>query len=41
VRESNVGAIGFYETLGFQKTGVRHAYYGNTGEGAIIMKLEF
>ena len=40
VRESNGGAIAFYEALGFVRTGIRHAYYGNTGEGAIIMKLE-
>jgi ribosomal-protein-alanine N-acetyltransferase len=39
VRETNSGAIAFYETLGFQKTGVRHSYYANNGEGAIVMKL--
>jgi ribosomal-protein-alanine acetyltransferase len=39
VRESNVGAIACYEALGFKKTGVRHSYYANTGEGAIVMKL--
>jgi ribosomal-protein-alanine acetyltransferase len=41
VRESNAAAIAFYESLGFGRTGVRHAYYGNSGEGAIIMKLTF
>lgn len=41
VRESNLAAISFYEALGFVRTGVRHAYYGDSGEGAIIMKLEF
>ena len=41
VRESNVGAIGFYETLGFRKTGVRHSYYADNGDGAIVMKLHF
>jgi ribosomal-protein-alanine acetyltransferase len=39
VRESNVGAISFYEALGFQKTGVRHSYYSSPSEGAIVMKL--
>jgi ribosomal-protein-alanine acetyltransferase len=41
VRESNHGAIAFYESMGFQKTGVRHSYYGDNGEGAIVMKLNF
>jgi ribosomal-protein-alanine N-acetyltransferase len=41
VRESNDGAIAFYESMGFEKTGVRHAYYGDSGEGAIMMKLRF
>jgi len=39
VRESNHGAIAFYESMGFEKTGIRHSYYGDNGEGAIIMKL--
>lgn len=39
VRESNQSAIAFYQAMGFEKTGVRHAYYGDSGEGAIIMKL--
>jgi len=41
VRESNLGAIAFYESVGFRKTGVRHAYYGDNNEGAIVMKLQF
>jgi ribosomal-protein-alanine N-acetyltransferase len=40
-RESNHGANAFYQSLGFEKTGVRHSYYGNNGEGAIVMKLHF
>lgn len=40
VRESNDGAIAFYESLGFERTGVRHAYYGSNGEGAVVMRLE-
>jgi ribosomal protein S18 acetylase RimI-like enzyme len=39
VRESDEGAIAFYKSLGFEKTGVRHAYYGDNGDGAIMMKL--
>ncbi len=39
VRESNHGAIAFYKSMGFGKTGVRHAYYGDNGEGAVVMKL--
>jgi ribosomal protein S18 acetylase RimI-like enzyme len=41
VRESNHGAVAFYVSMGFEKTGIRHAYYGNTGEGAVVMKLQF
>jgi ribosomal-protein-alanine N-acetyltransferase len=41
VRESNHGAIAFYLSMGFERTGVRHAYYGDNGEGAIVMKLRF
>lgn len=40
VRESDVGAIAFYEALGFSRTGVRHSYYADNGDGAIIMKLQ-
>jgi ribosomal protein S18 acetylase RimI-like enzyme len=39
VRESNHGAIAFYHSLGFENTGIRHSYYGDTDEGAVIMKL--
>lgn len=41
VRESNAGAIAFYASLGFRKTGVRHSYYADTGDGAVVMKLHF
>jgi len=27
--------------LGFTETGVRHSYYADNGDGAIIMKLHF
>jgi ribosomal-protein-alanine acetyltransferase len=41
VRESNHAGIVFYESLGFRRTGVRHAYYADNGDGAVIMKLKF
>jgi ribosomal protein S18 acetylase RimI-like enzyme len=41
VRETNLGAVAFYETLGFRSTGVRHSYYTDNGDGAIVMKLHF
>ncbi len=37
VRESNLGAIAFYERLGFHEVGRRKAYYNDTGEAAILM----
>ena len=37
VRESNLGAIEFYETLGFSKIGYRKVYYRYPDEAAIIM----
>jgi [ribosomal protein S18]-alanine N-acetyltransferase len=40
VRESNLGAIAFYQALGFCRTGIRHSYYADNGDGAIIMKLQ-
>lgn len=41
VRETNQEAIAFYKSLGFTTTGVRHSYYADNGDGAIIMKLHF
>lgn len=43
VRESNVRAIGLYESVGFARVGLRKNYY-RTAEGrehAILMTLEF
>jgi ribosomal-protein-alanine N-acetyltransferase len=37
VRESNLGAIAFYEALGFSKIGYRKDYYRSPGEAAITM----
>jgi ribosomal-protein-alanine N-acetyltransferase len=39
VRESNLGAIGFYERLGFQTAGLRRGYYQNPAEAAKVMEL--
>ena len=38
VRESNLPALGLYESLGFTQIGVRKAYYDNPKENAIIMR---
>src|SRR5262249_23924557 len=39
VRESNAGAIGFYERLGFQAAGSRKDYYQNPTEAAKVMEV--
>ena len=39
VRESNLGARKFYESLGFRETGCRPGYYSDSGEGAIVMNV--
>jgi ribosomal protein S18 acetylase RimI-like enzyme len=39
VEETNQGAIALYEWQGFEKTGVRHVYYENTTNGAVVMNL--
>lgn len=41
VRESNTGAIKFYEKLGFTKLGIRKNFYSNPNENAVIMTLYF
>jgi ribosomal-protein-alanine acetyltransferase len=38
VRESNTGAIAFYEKHGFAKTGLRRGYYREPDEGAVTME---
>lgn len=38
VRESNTGAIAFYERHGFAKTGLRKGYYRSPDESAITME---
>ena len=37
VRESNVGAIKFYEGLGFQQIGRRKGYYAGPEEDALVL----
>ncbi len=39
VRLSNTSAIQMYERYGFHSAGVRHRYYQNDGEDALIMWL--
>jgi ribosomal-protein-alanine N-acetyltransferase len=39
VRSSNAPAIALYRAVGFSETGVRHAYYSDNGEDAIVMRL--
>jgi len=39
VRESNAGAIAFYQGLGFQAIGARRDYYQDPKEAAIVMEL--
>ena len=38
VRESNTPAIGLYESLGFDRIGVRKGYYDKPKENAVIMR---
>lgn len=40
VRTSNLPAIGLYEGLGFTKAGMRKKYYADTGEDALILRLD-
>ncbi|HXM94311.1 MAG TPA: ribosomal protein S18-alanine N-acetyltransferase [Candidatus Dormibacteraeota bacterium] len=40
VRESNAGAIIFYEQVGFAKSGRRNRYYGDPQEAAVIMETK-
>jgi ribosomal protein S18 acetylase RimI-like enzyme len=38
VRESNAGAIAFYQKQGFSKSGRRPGYYRDPVEAAILME---
>lgn len=40
VRASNEGAIRFYESLGFERRGVRRSYYRDPVEDAVVMGRE-
>ena len=40
VRNMNGNARRFYEKIGFRSVGVRRGYYKDTGEDAIVMKLD-
>jgi [ribosomal protein S18]-alanine N-acetyltransferase len=37
VRPSNAAALALYQSRGFQMVGLRHHYYADTGEDAVIM----
>jgi len=37
VRQSNDAAIALYERFGFRRSGLRHRYYQDSGEDALIM----
>jgi ribosomal-protein-alanine N-acetyltransferase len=37
VRASNRKALGLYAKLGFSRIGIRHQYYSDTGEDALVM----
>ena len=39
VRESNLGAISFYQGLGFKQAGKRPGYYRNPTEAALVLAL--
>jgi ribosomal-protein-alanine N-acetyltransferase len=39
VRESNATARGFYESMGFVKSGWRPGYYSEPSEGAVLYRL--
>jgi len=41
VRESNIGAQKFYETMGFETIGIRKNFYDNPKEHAILMNKTF
>lgn len=41
VRESNLGALNLYRSLGFVVIGTRVDYYSNPGENAIVMKWKW
>ncbi len=40
VRRSNASAIRLYERFGFRPAGIRHAYYSNPVEDALVLELE-
>lgn len=39
VRESNLGAITFYESMGFYQVGIRPRYYQNPVEAALLLTV--
>ena len=41
VRASNRAAVAFYRAAGFDKTGIRRAYYADPIKDAVLMRLHF
>lgn len=39
VRQSNIGAIKFYQTHGFSEIQIRKGFYANPSDNAVVMKL--
>lgn len=40
VRSASVGAIALYERLGFERMGLRRAYYRDPADDAVLMRLK-
>jgi ribosomal-protein-alanine N-acetyltransferase len=40
VRSANLGAVGLYEGLGFERVGSRKGYYREPVDDAILMRLK-
>ena len=40
VRRSSEAALGLYEGLGFERVGLRQAYYSDNGEDAVVMRCD-
>jgi ribosomal-protein-alanine N-acetyltransferase len=41
VRASSTGAVALYASLGFTRTALRHGYYRDPGDDAVLMRLPY